>query len=182
MDSQNQASPEVTPGTGIGAGTGPTIVAGEGRTVISETAVAKVVGIAARNVAGVHALGSGTSRSIGAIREVVGGADPTQGVRVEVGESQVAVDLILLAEYGYPLQTLANSVRAAVYTAVEELVGRDVIEVNIEITDVFIPPADSEKPAARTRLTDRLGNPKVSGTVAPTAAQGIDLTETGEQK
>ena len=68
---------------------------------------------------------------------------------MEVGESQVAVDIILVAEYGYPLQNLANTVRRAVYTAVEELVGRHVIEVNIEITDVFIPTPDAEKPAVR---------------------------------
>src|SRR3954447_23934674 len=108
----------------------------QGRTIISDTAVAKVVGVAVRSVAGVHALGSGASRSLGAIREVVGATDLTQGVRVEVGETQVAVDIILLAEYGYPLQELANTVRRGVYSAVEELVGRHVIEVNIEITDV----------------------------------------------
>lgn len=134
----------------------------QGRTVISETAVAKVVGVAVRSVPGVHALGSGASRSIGAIREVVGAADLTQGVRVEVGESQVAVDLIFVAEYGYPLQTLANTVRASVYQAVGELVGRGVIEVNIEITDVFIPTLETDKSAAKPRLTDRLPARSVS--------------------
>lgn len=131
----------------------------QGRTVISDTAVAKVVGVAARGVPGVHALGSGASRSIGAIRDVVGATDLTQGIRVEVGESQVAVDIILMAEYGYPLQALANTVRAAVYEAVEGMVGRNVIEVNIEITDVFIPTPDGDKPQ-RPRLTERLGNAK----------------------
>lgn len=128
-----------------------------GRTTISDTAVAKVIGVAARGVAGVHALGSGASRSIGAIREVVGATDLTQGIRVEVGESQVAVDIILVAEYGYPLQNLANTVRAAVYTAVEDLVGRNVIEVNIEITDVYLPAPDSDKQPPRSRLTERFG-------------------------
>ncbi|MHA7305699.1 Asp23/Gls24 family envelope stress response protein [Arthrobacter sp. TMN-49] len=148
MDSHNQSSR-------IPAATSPEEP--QGRTVIAETAVAKVVGIAARGVAGVHALGSGASRSIGAIREVVGAADLTQGVRVEVGESQVAVDIVLMAEYGYPLQQLANAVRSAVYTAVEDLVGRSVIEVNIEITDVHISSTDADSPAARTRLTERPG-------------------------
>lgn len=148
MDSHHQAS-----SSSAAANPGDT----QGRTVIAETAVAKVVGVAVRSVAGVHALGSGASRSLGAIREVVGATDLTQGVRVEVGESQVAVDIVFMAEYGYPLQTLANSVRRAVYSAVEELVGRNVIEVNIEITDVFIPAPDAEKPAPRTRLTERLG-------------------------
>lgn len=192
MDANNQAQ-------GAAAGQDGT----QGRTVIADTAVAKVVGIAVRGVAGVHALGSGASRSIGAIREVVGGADLTQGVRVEVGESQVAVDIILAAEYGYPLQTLANTVRVAVYDAVEDMVGRNVIEVNIEIIDVFIPSIETEKPASRPRLSDRIsgagraaaGDPAgagVSGTAdiyqvesarAPTRRidKYVGSTEAGEQ-
>ena len=134
-----------------GAGDAP------GRTVISDTAVAKVVGVAARGVAGVHALGTGASRSIGALRDVVGATDLTQGIRVEVGETEVAVDIVLMAAYGYPLQELAGTVRAAVYQAVEELVGRHVIEVNIEITDVYVAAPDTEKSAPRPRLAERLG-------------------------
>jgi uncharacterized alkaline shock family protein YloU len=120
--------------------------AGTGRTVISETAVAKVAGIAARSVPGVYSLGSGPSRALGAIRDAVGNVDHAAGVRVEVGETQVAVDIDLVAVYGTPLHALADQIRAAVYSAVEELVGLEVIEVNIEINDVYVPgPA---KPAA----------------------------------
>jgi uncharacterized alkaline shock family protein YloU len=115
-------------------------VPGLGRTVISETAVAKVAGIAARAVPGVYSLGSGPSRALGAIRDAVGGADHAAGVHAEVGETQVAVDISLVASYGTPLHALANQVRAAVYRAVEELVGLQVIEVNVEVTDVYVPP------------------------------------------
>ncbi|NHW46635.1 Asp23/Gls24 family envelope stress response protein [Paenarthrobacter sp. MSM-2-10-13] len=120
-------------------------IPGTGRTIISEAAVAKVAGIAARTVPGVYSLGSAPSRALGAIRDAVGSSDHAAGVRAEVGETQVAVDITLVALYGHPLHGVANQVRAAVYRAVEELVGLQVIEVNIEITDVFIaPPA---KPA-----------------------------------
>jgi uncharacterized alkaline shock family protein YloU len=112
---------------------------GGGRTIITEAAVAKVAGIAARSVPGVYSLGSGPSRALGAIRDVVGGADHAAGVRAEVGETQVAVDIDLVAVYGTPLHPLANQIRAAVYAAVEELVGLQVIEVNIEIHDVYVP-------------------------------------------
>ena len=111
-----------------------------GRTVISETAVAKVAGIAARAVPGVYSLGSGPSRALGAIRDAVGSSDHSAGVHAEVGETQVAVDISLVASYGTPLHSLANQVRAAVYRAVEELVGLQVIEVNVEVTDVYVPP------------------------------------------
>src|SRR5215218_3649378 len=124
----------------------PVPVPGLGRTVISETAVAKVAGIAARAVPGVYSLGSGPSRALGAIRDAVGSSDHAAGVHAEVGETQVAVDISLVASYGTPLHSLANEVRAAVYRAVEELVGLQVIEVNVEITDVYVPPP--VKPAA----------------------------------
>jgi len=129
-------------------------IPGTGRTIISEAAVAKVAGIAARTVPGVYSLGSAPSRALGAIRDAVGSSDHAAGVRAEVGETQVAVDITLVALYGHPLHGVANQVRAAVYRAVEELVGLQVIEVNIEITDVFIaPPA---KPAgSKTVVVER---------------------------
>ncbi|MGG5174386.1 Asp23/Gls24 family envelope stress response protein [Pseudarthrobacter sp. J1763] len=119
-----------------------------GRTIISESAVAKVAGIAARAVPGVHSLGSGSSRALGAIRDAVGSSDHSAGVRAEVGETQVAVDINLVAIYGHPLRQVANEVRAAVYNAVEQLVGLQVIEVNIEINDVYLgQPAKPATPA-----------------------------------
>ncbi|MFJ4028898.1 Asp23/Gls24 family envelope stress response protein [Paenarthrobacter sp. NPDC089989] len=127
---------------------------GTGRTIISEAAVAKVAGIAARAVPGVYSLGSGPSRALGAIRDAVGSSDHAAGVRAEVGETQVAVDINLVAVYGHPLHGVANQVRAAVYRAVEELVGLQVIEVNIEVTDVYIAPPP--KPAGgRTGSVER---------------------------
>ena len=64
-------------------------VLGTGRSIISEAAVAKVAGIAARAVPGVYSLGSGPSRALGAIRDAVGSSDHAAGVRAEVGETQV---------------------------------------------------------------------------------------------
>ena len=126
-------------------------IPGTGRTIISEAAVAKVAGIAARAVPGVYSLGSGPSRALGAIRDAVGSSDHAAGVRAEVGETQVAVDINLVALYGHPLHGVANQVRAAVYRAVEELVGLQVIEVNVEITDVYIAPP--QKPTTAKAIT-----------------------------
>src|SRR6478609_1709883 len=146
MEYQNPQSAD--PGVGLPAAAR----AATGRTVISEAAVAKVAGIAARAVPGVYSLGTGPSRALGAIRDAVGSSDHAAGVRAEVGETQVAVDITLVASYGTPLHALANSVRAAVYRAVEELVGLQVIEVNVEITDVYVPPpVKTAAPAASER-------------------------------
>ena len=151
MEYQN---PQPGPAVQGGAVPVPVPVSGLGRTVISETAVAKVAGIAARAVPGVYSLGSGPSRALGAIRDAVGSTDHAAGVHAEVGETQVAVDINLVASYGTPLHALANQVRAAVYRAVEELVGLQVIEVNVEVTDVYVPPP--VKPSAGTTEREAL--------------------------
>ena len=110
--------------------------------------MAKVAAIAARAVPGVFALGNPGGRALGAVRDAVGGSSATQGVHVEVGEREVAVDINLIAVYGNALTTVANNVRAAVYGAVEQLVGLRVVEVNVDITDVQLP-TDSAEPVAR---------------------------------
>lgn len=117
--------------------------AATGRTVVHEAAVAKVAAAAAREVPGIHSLGTAPSRAFGAIRDAVAQipSDHAAGVRAEVGQEQAAVDITLVAEYGVPLQQLADTVRAAVYSAVEGLTGLTVIEVNVEIADVFIGEA-----------------------------------------
>jgi uncharacterized alkaline shock family protein YloU len=123
-----------------------------GRTVVADAVVAKVAGIAAREVPGVHALGGGAARAFGAIRDVVGSTDLGQGVRVEVGETQVAADVTIVVEYPVAISRVADEVRLAVATAIEQLVGMDVAEVNVAVADVHVPGEDDDdQPAARAR-------------------------------
>lgn len=112
-----------------------------GTTSVTDGAVAKVAAVAARSVAGVHFLGLGSSRALGALRGAVGAGEGSPGVSAEVGQREVAVDIVLTATYGRPLQQIADDVRAAVYVAVERITGLHVIEVNVEIGDVHVPDA-----------------------------------------
>ncbi|WP_406247723.1 Asp23/Gls24 family envelope stress response protein [Microbacterium sp. M] len=116
----------------------------QGRTVIDDAVVAKIAGIAAREVEGVYALGGGAARVVGAIRDALNSTDLTQGVSVEVGERQVAADITIVASYPVSLQKVAADVRAAVYRAMEELVGMEVAEVNVTVNDVHIPSDDED--------------------------------------
>lgn len=138
-----------TPATGAVT----TAVSSSGSTVIVDNVIAKVAGIAAREVPGVFALGGGAARALGALRDAINQTDLTQGVTVEVGETQVAVDISIVAEYPMPLQTVADGVRAAVYGAIENLVGMQVTEVNVTINDVHIPGDDAaDDDAAKARV------------------------------
>ena len=112
--------------------------------MINDAVVAKIAGIAAGDVSGVFALGGGAARALGAIRDVINAKDLTQGITVEVGERQVAVDVSIVAEYPAPLQTVAGNVRSAVISAIETLVGMEVTEVNVTVNDVHIPSDDTD--------------------------------------
>ena len=68
--------------------------------------------------------------------------DHGQGVSVEVGEKQVAADIVIVAEYPVSLQDVADGVRADVIDAVETIVGLEVTEVNVTVNDVHLPSED----------------------------------------
>jgi uncharacterized alkaline shock family protein YloU len=120
------------------------LVTPEGRTTIADTVVAKIAGIAAHEVSGVYALGGGAARAVGALRERIPGSrtNRSQGVAVEVGESQAAVDIALVAEYGVAIADLAAGIRRNVIGSVERMTGLEVTEVNIEVQDVHLPDDD----------------------------------------
>ncbi|MFB7861583.1 Asp23/Gls24 family envelope stress response protein [Streptomyces sp. NPDC056069] len=119
-----------------------------GRTSIADVVVEKIAGMAARDVRGVHALGSGFARSMGSMRERMPGAGSgksvTRGVSVEVGEVQTAIDLELVVDYGVSITDVAGAVRENVISAVEQMAGREVVEVNIMVGDVKLPDEEDE--------------------------------------
>lgn len=112
-----------------------------GNTAIADTVVAKVAGIATREMSGVYAMGAGLTRAFGVVRDRipgVTGASVTQGVSVEVGERQAAIDLDLIVEYGISIPDLAAGVRRNVINAVQRMCGLEVTEVNISVGDVHL--------------------------------------------
>jgi uncharacterized alkaline shock family protein YloU len=123
-----------------------------GKTVIVDPVVAKVAGIAAAQVPGVHALGGGAARVIGNIRQAVGAKDYAQGVSVEVGETEVAADIAIQVDYPERIQRVAANVRSAVEKAITEIVGMKVVEVNVTVVDVFIPGDDDDDEQEEARV------------------------------
>jgi uncharacterized alkaline shock family protein YloU len=131
------------------------LITDEGRTAISDSVVSKVVGVAAREVPGVYAMGAGMSRALGAMRDRLsggGGSGITQGVAVEVGERQAAIDLDLTVEYGVSIPDLASGVRRNVSSAVEKICGLEVTEVNISVDDVHLPGDDGRDDQGEPRV------------------------------
>ena len=119
-----------------------------GSTTISDSVVSKIAGIAAQEVQGIR-MGSGASQAVGGILGSITGGSQTQGVSVEVGQEEAAIDLTLTAEYGKSIPQLAEAVRRNVINRVESLVGLRVTEVNITVGNVFFPQEEAEQQRQR---------------------------------
>lgn len=147
------SEPTANVGTPPAAQTGA-LVTVQGRTSIAVAVVQKIAGIATREVNGVHNLGGSTARALGSLRErIPGSTGPSvaQGVTVEVGETQAAIDLDIVVEYGVSIAELAKAVRRNVITTVERMTGLQVIEVNVSVDDIFILGGEPENAPSRVQ-------------------------------
>ncbi len=124
---------------------GTELVTSQGRTTIAAGVVQKIAGMAAREVNGVYKLGGGSARTFGALRErIPGSSGPSvgQGVTVEVGETQAAVDIDVVVEYGVSITELAAGIRRNVIQSLQRMTGLTVVEVNVAVDDIHLPSDD----------------------------------------
>jgi uncharacterized alkaline shock family protein YloU len=128
----------------------------DGQISVAEGVVQKIAGTACREIAGVHAMGTGGTRAFGAIRErIPGSSGPNfaQGVGVEVGETEAAIDLDIVVEYGVGIAELGRSIQRNVKQAVERMTGLRVVEVNIAVDDVYLPGTDDDDQDTTSRVS-----------------------------
>ncbi|MCC2664588.1 MAG: Alkaline shock protein 23 [Geminicoccaceae bacterium] len=123
-----------------------------GSTTIADAVVTKIASIAAREVRGVYDLGGGTARAIGGVTRSIGvggiGVDERmQGVGVEVGEREAAVDLTVVVEYGESIPQLSKALRENITRRIEGMTGLQVTEVNISVNDLYFPGDETAEPA-----------------------------------
>ncbi|QXJ21695.1 Asp23/Gls24 family envelope stress response protein [Actinomadura graeca] len=136
-----------------GGSTGGGLVTSGGKTHIADGVVAKIASRAASDVGGVHSMGDGGA--FGNVRErLPGAAGANRGVSVQVGERQAAVDLDLVVDYGVSIPELANAVRDNVIGEVQHMCGLEVVEVNIDVEDIYVQgenerESDSDQPRVR---------------------------------
>ncbi|WP_026549660.1 Asp23/Gls24 family envelope stress response protein [Arthrobacter sp. Br18] len=121
----------------------------QGNTTIAETVVQKIAGIATREVPGVYAMGSAGRRAFSSLSERIPGSQTnvSGGVSVEKGERQAAIDLTVVVEHDASIVEVSQMIRRNVISSVEDATGLEVLEVNINVTDVHMPE-DDQKDAA----------------------------------
>ena len=117
----------------------------KGTTTIAEVVVTKVAGIAAREVNGVHRLGGAVARALGAVTQRLPvGDSATQGVNVEVTESDAQVSISVIIDYGESIPDVSQAIRDNVVRRIEGTTGLHVSAVDISVTDLYFPGDDDD--------------------------------------
>jgi len=133
-----------------GSGPATPLQTSQGNTTIDDTVVTKVAGIAAREVRGVHELGGGVGRALAGVTQRVGVGDQrNQGVSVEVGEREAAIDLTVVIDYGESIPQVSQAIRDNVIKRIEGITGLSVTEVNVAVNDLYFPGDEAPDQPAR---------------------------------
>ena len=104
-----------------------------GEVRIANEVVAIIAGLAATEVDGVASMaGNITNGLVGKL----GMKNLSKGVKVEVTEEHVSVDLSLNIRFGYNIPEVSKNVQERVRAAIENMTGLTVLDVNIRIAGV----------------------------------------------
>lgn len=144
------ASAQGTGGRSVAASGAQSLQSERGNTSIADAVVTKVAGIATREVRGVHQLGGGVSRALGSVTQRVGiGDERSQGVSVEVGEREAAIDITVVLDFGESIPQVSEAIRENVIKRIEGITGLSVTEVNVTVNDLYFPGDDEPDQPAR---------------------------------
>ena len=114
-----------------------------GTTTIEENVVAKIAGMAAR-------MGNAVRRAFSAVTDRIPTTQTnvTGGITVHKGETQAAIDVTVVVEYGYSILNVCNDIRSNIIDQIEGTTGLEVVEVNIDVTDVHLPEEETTNSAS----------------------------------
>lgn len=104
-----------------------------GEVRIADEVVAIIAGLAATEVEGVDSMAGNITNEL---VSRLGMRNLSKGVKVEVTEEHVSVDLSLIMKYGYSIPSVSEKVQEKVKTAIENMTGLSVLDVNIRIAGV----------------------------------------------
>ena len=111
-----------------------------GEVKIADDVVAVIAALAAQEVEGVGTMAGGIGKTIMAY---VGVKKAEKGVRVEVAEGVVRVDLSITIHYGYSIPETSRKVQEKVKSSIENMTGLSVADVNIRVASIEIDPRRS---------------------------------------
>lgn len=106
-----------------------------GAVKIADDVVAMIASLAASEVEGVSAVGNNLTNDL---MSKVGVKNLAKGVKVDVKETKVVVDVVVSMEYGFNIPATSRKIQDKVKAAIENMTGLSCAEVNIRIAGVKV--------------------------------------------
>lgn len=106
---------------------------GIGTVQIADDVIAVIVGIAATEVEGIAALGDNITNEL---MNKVGIKNISKGVKVNIVENKIDVEVSLTVGYGYNIPATCAKVQEKIKNTIENMTGLKVTGVNVRITGV----------------------------------------------
>jgi len=114
---------------------------------ISDDVVATIAGLAATDTPGIAAMSGGISEGLA---RRLSGKQVNKGVTVEVGETEAAIDLRVIVNYGVKIHEVCRDLQYNVRDAVQNMTGLTVVEVNVKVEGVAFPE-ETQEPKNRVK-------------------------------
>ncbi len=115
-----------------------------GKIVFAPDVIATIASFAASEVEGVVSMAGGVVEGITGMLNAK--KSMTKGIKVEVGEEEVAADVNVVVRYGYKLHEVCAQIQTGIKNAIETMTGLRVVQVN-----VFVQSISFEKPEAKAK-------------------------------
>ena len=125
----------------------------KGELTYEDKVIQKIIGLSLENVSGLLGIDGGFFSNLK--EKIVNRDDVTSGVNVEVGKTQVAVDLNVIVEYQKNVPALYSEIREIVSSEVAKMTDLEVVEINVNVVDI---KTKEQHEADSVSLQDRVTN------------------------
>ncbi len=112
-----------------------------GEIKINNEVIAVMAGRIATEVKGVAGMSGGV---VDGLAKMLGKKSLEKGVKVEVGEEDISVDLSIIVDYGVSIPDVCSEIQISVKRKVEKMTGRNVRNVNLSVQGIHFPTDQKE--------------------------------------
>ncbi len=125
----------------------------KGQLTFDDKVIQKIVGYAIENVDGLLGVDGGFVANIK--NKIVNSDNPTDGIEVEVGKEQVAVDLDIIMEYRHNAHDIYDQLKQVIAKQIKKITSLVLVELNVEVVDIQTQKEFNE---SQTTLQDRVSS------------------------
>ncbi|WP_438272854.1 Asp23/Gls24 family envelope stress response protein [Streptococcus huangxiaojuni] len=125
----------------------------KGELTYADKVIEKIVGLALETVDGLLAADGGFLANVK--DKLINTDTVTDGIHVEIGQKQVAVDLAVVVQYQKHVPTVFQTIKTVIAEEIKRMTGLEVVEVNVSVADIkTYQQHETDKVSLQDRLTE----------------------------